>query len=265
MGRYRKIDTKIWNDEKFRALSDHGKLAFLFLLTHPHMTSLGAMRATLPGLATEIGWTPKAFREAFMEAFRKGMVKHDETASCLALPRFLKYNGPESPNVVKSWADALDLIPECDLKHEVIQSVKAFTEALTEGFAEALPKAFGKAFPKALPKAMPNQEQEQEQEQEPEPKTKSSRARFIPDQEWITELSSNPAYVGLNIQEQAAKCQTWCKTNHKLFSKRRLVNWLNRAEKPLTLPTPIRKARDLSTFGHDPSPTRTPPSKPDSI
>ena len=97
-----------------------------------------------------------------------------------------------------------------------------------------------------------------------ETEKKSPVAPFIPDSDWIAELSSNPAYVGLNIQEQAAKCQTWCKTSRKLFSKRRLVNWLNRAEKPLTLPTPTRKTRDLSTFGQDTPTVRTPPSKPDS-
>ena len=47
MGKYRKVDPKIWNDEKFRELSDSAKLLFLFLLTHPHMTPLGAMRATV--------------------------------------------------------------------------------------------------------------------------------------------------------------------------------------------------------------------------
>ena len=54
MGRYRKIDPRIWNDEAFRALSDRGKLVFLFILTHPHMTSLGAMRASTLGLAAEL-------------------------------------------------------------------------------------------------------------------------------------------------------------------------------------------------------------------
>lgn len=47
MARYRKIDSRIWNDAKFRELSDNGKLVFLMLLTHPSMTSLGAMRATV--------------------------------------------------------------------------------------------------------------------------------------------------------------------------------------------------------------------------
>lgn len=160
MSRYRKIDPRIWNDAKFRCLSNSGKLAFMFLLTHPHMTALGAMRATFPGLAAEIGWTPKAFGEAFMEASAKGMVEHDETACILWLPNFLKYNRPESPNVVKAWTASLDLIPECALKDKAIQSAKALAEGMSEAFAQAFPKALREA----LSKPMPYQEQEQEQE-----------------------------------------------------------------------------------------------------
>ena len=156
MAHYRKIDPRMWNDEKFRTLSTEGKLAFVLLLTHPHMTALGAMRATIPGLAAELGG--KGFAEGFREVFAKGLAKHDEKASCVYLPRFLKYNKPESQNVVKAWAHSIDLIPECHLKSELIQEVK--------GYAEALPEAFGKALPEAFAKAMPNQEQEQEQEQE---------------------------------------------------------------------------------------------------
>ncbi|MEM1189912.1 MAG: hypothetical protein AAGI72_15375 [Pseudomonadota bacterium] len=158
MARYRKVDTRIWNDAKFNALSDDGKLVFFLLLTHPQMTALGAMRATIPGLAEELGWLPEAFREAFQEALAKGMAKHDPEARLIVLPNFLKYNRPESPNVVKAWDSALDLLPECRLKSELIQDVKAFAEGLTEGFAKALPEAFAKG--------MPYQEQEQEQEQE---------------------------------------------------------------------------------------------------
>ncbi|MGO4643242.1 hypothetical protein AB4Z43_32960 [Mesorhizobium sp. 2RAF45] len=163
MSRYRKIDTRIWNDEKFRGLSDEGKLAFFFILTHPNMTALGAMRATLPGLAAELEWPPEGFRQAFGEALSKGMAEHDEKGSVIALPNFLKYNQPESPNVVKAWAACLDLIPEGDLKTLTIQRAKAFLKGKTKAFTEALPKAFAEA----LAKPMPNQEQEQEQEQEP--------------------------------------------------------------------------------------------------
>ena len=148
MARYRKIDPRIWNDEKFRGMSDNGKLVFLFLLTHPHMTALGAMRATIAGLAEELGWTAEAFREAFGEALQKGMAEHDQKACLIAIPNFIRYNSPESPNVVKAWVGALDLLPECELKNRTIARAKAFAKALPEAFA----------------KGMPYQEQEQEQE-----------------------------------------------------------------------------------------------------
>jgi hypothetical protein len=158
MARYRKVDPRIWNDAKFRTLSDDGKLIFLFLLTHPQMTSLGAMRGTINGLAAEIGWDQKRFAKGFQEALSKAMAKHDPEASFLWLPKFLKYNGPESPNVLKAWAGALDLLPECPLLNELLEHVKGFAEGLTEGFREA--------YAHAWPKAMPNPEQEPEQEPE---------------------------------------------------------------------------------------------------
>ncbi|ACL06264.1 hypothetical protein Dalk_4586 [Desulfatibacillum aliphaticivorans] len=158
MGKYRKVEVAIWNDKNFREFSDSGKLVFLFLITHPHMTSLGAMRASQNGLADELGWQPKAFSKAFEEALSKGMVKYDERACFVWLPKFLKHNGPESPNVVKSWGKALDMLPECVLYYELLQHVKRYTESLSEGYRKALPKDFSKA--------MPNQEQEQEQEQD---------------------------------------------------------------------------------------------------
>ena len=67
MAIYRKIDTRIWNDAKFNALSPNGKLAFLFILTNPNMTALGAMRATIEGLSAELRIPAEAFREVFGE------------------------------------------------------------------------------------------------------------------------------------------------------------------------------------------------------
>lgn len=156
MSKYRKIDTRIWNDGKFSKLSERGKLVFLFVLTHPHMTSLGAMRHTVPGMAAEFDIDPKAFGEAFGEGVSKGIVEVDPQASFVGVPNFLKYNKPESPNVVKAWEGAFDLIPECELKRQLVHRLRTYVQ----GYGEAFAKAFGEA----LSKAMPNQEQEPEQE-----------------------------------------------------------------------------------------------------
>lgn len=161
--RYRKVDPRIWNDAKFRKLSDRSKLLFFMLLTHPNMTALGAMRATVAGLAEELGWEVEDFREAFHEVLAEGMAKHDPRACLLALPNFLRYNPPESPNVVKAWVSAIDLLPECELKTLVIQRAEAFAKGMSEAFFKALPEAFAKG--------MPYQEQELEQEVGGEPPT----------------------------------------------------------------------------------------------
>ena len=155
MARYRKVDPRIWNDEKFRTLSDRSKLVFFMLLTHPGMTALGAMRATVSGLAEELGWEVEAFRKAFQQALDKGMVEHDPKACLIALPNFVRYNLPESPNVVRAWVGALDLLPECELKKHVLQRAKQVTEGLQEAFAKAFAEAFAKAMPYQEPKPKP--------------------------------------------------------------------------------------------------------------
>jgi hypothetical protein len=143
VSRYRKVDPRIWNDKKFRSLTDQGKLVFLLLLTHPGMTALGAMRGTPEGLAAEIHWKPEVFVEAFQKVLFQGMAKHDPEASLIVLPNFLRYNRPESPNVVKAWVGAVDLLPECDLKTEVITSARDIAEGMSDGFKQAFVGAFG--------------------------------------------------------------------------------------------------------------------------
>jgi hypothetical protein len=136
--RYRKIDVSMWNDEKFHSLSPNAKLAFIFLITHPQMTSLGAMRASVEGLSAELGVPAEAFREVFA----KGLAEAYSEGCCVYVKNFIFYQTPQSPNVVLAWAGALELIPECHLKTLAIQDAKA----LTEGLGEAFRDAFGKAI-----------------------------------------------------------------------------------------------------------------------
>lgn len=49
------------------------------------------------------------------------------------------------------------------------------------------------------------------------------------------ELKKNPAYEGIDIEREYYKMVAWCKANGKIPSKRRFVNWLNRADKPLKI------------------------------
>lgn len=170
MARYRKIDPRIWNDEKFASLSHEGQRAFLFILTHPSMTSLGAFRATKEGIEAELGIDTKGFAKPFQELLSKGLIKYDESCFLVFAPNFLKYNQPENPNVVKGWAGCLDLLPECPLLAEVLQRAKSCASAnskTSKAFSESLGRVtetLSERYAKQLSKGLAIQEQEQEQE-----------------------------------------------------------------------------------------------------
>lgn len=69
---------------------------------------------------------------------------------------------------------------------------------------------------------------------ETETPKKKSRIKPASDEEWIKELEANPAYKGINIREQLGRLQAWCDLRRKQASRGRFLNWLNRAEKPMT-------------------------------
>ncbi len=138
MSRYRKVEVRIWSDEKFRALSPvqpSGQGLCFFLLTGPHTGPIpGLFRAGRAAMAEELGWPLEAFDEAFREVSEQGMAKADFAARLMWLPNAIKHNKPESPNVVKSWSAEFDLLPECPLKLEALEAIKTFVCSLGPGF-----------------------------------------------------------------------------------------------------------------------------------
>ncbi len=60
-----------------------------------------------------------------------------------------------------------------------------------------------------------------------------SRLPVLTEEAWINILKTNPAYHGIDIDRERGKCQAWCETTRATFSRRRFVNWLNRAERPI--------------------------------
>ena len=168
-GRYRKVEVRTWGDERFRGLSaipPCGQGLWLFLITGPHTSPIpGLFRAGRAAMAEELEWDLEAFDEAFAEVSAQGMVKADFRARLVWVPKAIRHNRPESPNVVRSWGAEFDLLPECDLKREAFEALKTAIHSMGEGFGKAFDEAFGKPSAKASAKTMPNQEQEQKQKQ----------------------------------------------------------------------------------------------------
>lgn len=53
------------------------------------------------------------------------------------------------------------------------------------------------------------------------------------DESWLANLRASPAYDGIDVAKEMAKAKVWCDNNHRHFTRRFFVNWLNRAEKPI--------------------------------
>lgn len=64
-------------------------------------------------------------------------------------------------------------------------------------------------------------------------KPRSAR-RTTCDEEFLTELQSNPAYAMFDVRRLYHKMVAWCQIKHKEPTRARLVNWLNREDKPMT-------------------------------
>ena len=61
-----------------------------------------------------------------------------------------------------------------------------------------------------------------------------SHPASLSDSEWLLTIKSRPAYQGIDVEREFEKMKTWCEVNKKDPTRRRFVNWLNRADKPFS-------------------------------
>lgn len=181
----------MWHDERFRALSapqPNAQTLWIWLLTSPRTTTFpGLVIAHEEAIAADLGWSLEDFREAFGEAFAKGMVKADWKAGVVVLTKALRDGfgepretaKPQAPNVIRGWAKSWEMVPECELSREYLGELEAFVKALPKAFQDAFADAFRKAIAKGFAKPSPIQETG-DRNQESGERGLSPRARAIP-------------------------------------------------------------------------------------
>ncbi len=244
MARHRKIDVKLWGDEKFSSLSrpkPNAQTLWIFLLTGPQTTAApGLFSSGVAALSEMLGWSTPAFRRCFEELVSAGMVKADWSSRVVWIPKAVTYNPAENPNAVKAWRRAIAEIPECALRDEaaaVLRAASGFPEVF-ELEAEEDKRGrlrFGSGKNSDDPsgnesgsdskngsrKSTGNQEQEQEQEQEqgeesPSPTRKrvarSAAGDPLFDSFWarypkkVGKADAEKAWVKLTPDERAKAC-----------------------------------------------------------
>ena len=67
---------------------------------------------------------------------------------------------------------------------------------------------------------------------------KVKKKRKQTDAEWLADLSTSPAYRGIDVRREHAKALIWAAANKKTMSRRRFLNWINKCEPTMGQQTP---------------------------
>lgn len=180
MARYRPVQTIIWSDEDFLAMSDDAQLVWLHIFTNPLSNPLGIFKATVPGLAAEKGWPLERYTKGLQEGLpkrlgerlTKGLIDVDFSRHVVRFPNYFKHNKPDNPNVLKGWLKSWDEVPNCDLKIQHQAALYQACKRWGKPYLNVL-ETFGITLPETLPQTFPKQEREREQEREQERDSKN--------------------------------------------------------------------------------------------
>ncbi len=143
MAKWRPVDVRVWNDRKVLALSDRGKVLWLYLLTSPFMLPIpGVIVAGEMAIAEQLGWQPKGVGEGFGELLAKGLgVTRFERL--IWLHKALSYQPICGPNHISAIAKCWDDVPHCAMKHAIWVALRNAC------------KGWGKLFEKGVPEPLP--------------------------------------------------------------------------------------------------------------
>lgn len=175
---FRKVDPRLWDDDKFVELSDDAKLLWLVILTGPQTSYVPGLMTTGIGTLSEV--LRKGFErvsEAFQELLKWGLIEHDPKRRVLRVPNAPRYNPPDNPNVLKGWFRVWQSAPESPLKYAHISSIfeslgdpsPAMKKAWDETFGtvpETLPETLSEGFAEPLAEPFGKQKQKQKQKQD---------------------------------------------------------------------------------------------------
>lgn len=191
--KYRKIDPRIWSDERFKTLNEQEKLLALYCLTTPQGNRVGIFRLSLALSAEDLGWPIKTTERRYRHMCSHLRWVVDDTCSVLYLPTWWKYNEPENGSVLLGNLEDLHDVPRSQLVEHFASNMtylatsyrvkvgKEWVDKNTLEMFQTSPHVLAHMSPTTETRVphVVAQEQEQEQEQDIPPKPPRGQ-RFIP-------------------------------------------------------------------------------------
>lgn len=237
MRSYGKVYSTFWSDQRTATLSDRGKVMALYLLTGPHSNGIGCYRLPIGYVSEDLQWSAETVSETLSELLAVGFVDRCETTGWVFIPRFLRHNAPENPNVCKSLVPLIEAVPKN------LPFFQGFTDAVQQ-VVEARPKGFPERFMERLRKGMPNKE----------PKPSHSQAIAKPQPEPAVPSEPGDAEEPPPVEPKAAAAaEEPVRAIIKLFDDCRAEVFGEERRRPYPGPKDWPVAHEIAAAGADPA------------
>lgn len=171
--KFRKVDPRIWTDERFRKLNPEERLLAVYCLTCPQANRIGFYHLSLGQASEATGYPTDTLKGGIKKICDTLRWRFDEASGVLFFPTWWKYNGACGPRTIAGYLEDLHDVPETVLFKEFASATRYLSEAETRVLKS---KCDTHAIPIGGVCSIGAQEQEQEQEQEREEGATSSEA-----------------------------------------------------------------------------------------
>lgn len=176
MREYGKIHSSFWTSQDIREAGEDGRTLAAYLLTSPHSNMLGCFRVPLAYVSDDLKWPLERVLEGFEKLSQRVWLTFDKGSEWVVIHKFLKWNQPENPNVVRASEKLFAQIPSSsNVKAILAWCIAEFESRFSvDKLAEFKPfanpfdtsrKAYRKPEPEPEPEPLP----EPEPEPEPQP------------------------------------------------------------------------------------------------
>lgn len=191
VGRYTRIKSIFWHDEKTRLWDDEARYLALYLLTSPHNNILGCHVLPKLYICADLGWDMERLGKAFAKLLGDGFIKYDDANNLIFIVNYLKHNPIENPNQAKAAEKQLVELPKSPLLQDLKRSLKQFDKPFLEQLAKRIPEpvtvtvTVTETVTTTTPISPPNEESDSldtvELPEPPEPKNSGRGDRKITD------------------------------------------------------------------------------------
>jgi len=122
--RYQRLAETFWTVVKSRGWADDEIILFLYILSSKHRTLEGFFVLPVPYIVADLVWKQRRVHKSMNILIKNGVIAYDSSAEVLLIKNSLKYQTPDSSNVVSAVIARVKRLPKTILLNEFIALAK---------------------------------------------------------------------------------------------------------------------------------------------